>query len=139
MKYPNLSADLMQNLAALYALNITKSIEEYTQGEYKVLQYLATNRGQEVLPSMLSDALGLTTARIAATLNTLEKKALVQRKPSREDKRKVLVIATPEGILRVELKRKAIGKALSALVAGIGKKEAKELNRLLGELIKQAR
>lgn len=136
MKYPNVTTELLQNLASLYALDMSAGIAELTQGELKLLNYLATHEEEQVLPSTLSTQLSLTTARIAAALNSLEKKGHVQRVPLQQDKRKIVVTLTPTGQEHLQAKYKKITKGLSRLVADMGKKDIKELNRILAQIIK---
>ncbi len=68
-----------------------------SKGEMAMLGYFA-NEQRETTPTELSRRFELSTARVANTLNSLEKKGYVERIHDMVDRRRVTVHATSEGM-----------------------------------------
>ena len=96
MDYEELAKTL---LSRMYTLNKTRSqrnINEGMRGEGFVLQYII-RRGGNVLPSEISGFMDISTARMAAALNSLERKGLITRRIDPSDRRQILVDLTDKG------------------------------------------
>ena len=63
------------------------------RGELAILGYLH-DKQNIVTPSVLSDFMKISTARVTASLNNLEKKGFITRCHSKDDRRKVNVAIT---------------------------------------------
>ena len=93
-------AALAQEL--LHALDTTgprpphENISQTQRGEMAVLRLLARERRQ-MLAGEISRSLSMTTSRIAAVLNRLEKKEMITRLPDPADRRRVAVALTARG------------------------------------------
>lgn len=68
----------------------------FSRGEVRLVGFLYTGHGGATAGE-LSALLGVSTARIAATLKSLEKKEFICRRRDPEDRRRVLVYLTPRG------------------------------------------
>lgn len=87
-------------LKAMYMLKKTrpqKRINEAIHGEVLTLRFIHVHGGN-VLPSEISGEINVSTARIAASLNRLEKKGLITRQIDTSDRRRILVNLTDEGM-----------------------------------------
>ncbi len=73
-----------------------RKIREVSQGEMATLGYL-THEEKESTPTEISKKFKLSTARVANTLNSLEKKGYVERIHETDDRRRVKVRATEAG------------------------------------------
>ena len=73
-----------------------EGIREVSKGEMAVLAFLSFQT-TPVNPTVLSDTFNLSTARIANTLNGLEKKQFIERSHDTADQRKVTVSLTRKG------------------------------------------
>ena len=104
----------------------------------KDLLKIKLQRQQEVklkfLPTFRIQKLKKTTARIANTLNTLEKKGFIIRIQDKNDRRKILVQITPEGIRYEEGRRREALKNLTCLLEAMGEHDAKEHLRLVKKI-----
>jgi DNA-binding MarR family transcriptional regulator len=74
--------------------------EEINRSEYIVLRYLKENGAQKV--STISKELKVTASHITSVADSLEKKALVTRDRSEEDRRVVEVALTIDGKSKIE-------------------------------------
>jgi DNA-binding MarR family transcriptional regulator len=98
-------------------------------GEKFVLRYLDEKSG--ALPGEISDAIGITTARVAATLNSLESKGLVTREIDKEDRRKIIVTITPKGKEVSSLQNKEHIDHFARVFERLGEADAREYVRLI--------
>lgn len=129
-----LVSDLLMKLANLYQLVHKEHFMDVWQGELKVLVFLASEKEDYFLPSELSTKLSMTNTRIAATLNSLEKKGLIHREMSHTDRRKILVSITQSGRLLVQEKQEAVKSSVEHLVEKLGAEDTAQLSRLLGRV-----
>jgi DNA-binding MarR family transcriptional regulator len=110
-----------------------RQVQGVTQGEMALLGFLQAG-GAPMAPTDLAEKLGLTTARIANILNSLERKGLVLRSHDATDRRRVEVSITSQGsaLLRSNLDEAISG--LSELVRELGIEDAREFARITGRI-----
>lgn len=137
MDYQELASEFMHKLYILNKARPHRQISESMQGEAFMLHYLAMNHGS-VLPSEISQIMGISSARIAAALNSLERKGLITRRIDITDRRKILVDLTPEGMALAEGQHQTILEDTSELLAMLGEQDAQEYVRLTGKLAELA-
>lgn len=99
-------------------------------GEAPVLQYLS-DKGTEMNPSVLADTLGYTRPRMTRILDSLVAKGYVERKNDENDRRKVLVSATPEGIEHARTEGENSVSAVARQLSSLGESSARELLNVL--------
>lgn len=133
MDYTKLAEELFEYLKFNPKRMIENQITEATRGEIEILVYLQYSTG-EVTSGELSIRLKKTTARIANTLNTLEKKGLIMRLPDMADRRKTIVKITQEGINYESTKRTEALKNLAKLLEALGEHDAREHLRIMKKI-----
>ena len=129
-----LTEALFSSLEKLLRLSGNGTMTDLCQGELKVLRYLAECGQGYVLPSELCQALAVSSARIAATLNTLEKKHYIVRASAPEDRRKVHVALTLGGRQYIAAKQQACYAYYQQVTQQLGADDCRELARLLTRL-----
>lgn len=116
---------------------LPRNVNDISQGEMAVLAYLRHEQDY-ASAGQLSRRFRVTTSRIAAILNSLEKKEFIKRVPSHEDQRKVLVHITQEGISIAAAKhREAIyelGIFWEELLEQLGEEDSLEFVRIMNRL-----
>ncbi|MGI6230152.1 MAG: MarR family winged helix-turn-helix transcriptional regulator [Tractidigestivibacter sp.] len=111
-----------------------KKIEGATRGEMAMLGAIYSEK-REVSPKELSAMLGISTARVANTLNSLEKKGFVIRELDPSDRRRITVTLTDEGKeFFVANHREAIS-GLCQLVRDLGVDDAREYVRISERMV----
>jgi len=111
-----------------------KIIDEATHGESFVIIIIAQKNGS-VMPSEISHEMNISSARVAAALNSLESKGLITRRIDKNDRRKILVDLTPSGSqLAAERVQSVIHEATQLLMM-LGDEDAKELVRIMGKFV----
>ena len=140
MDSDKLIKELMENMQALRVASRKGEIQENIMGEMYVLRY-AKERSCKVIPSDISNALGVSTARVANALNSLEEKGFITRTIDSEDRRKIIVEVTPEGAAYVDEQMKRSKARLEELLLRLGEADSEELVRITGrlaEILKEA-
>ncbi len=133
MNYTELAAELLRGMFALSKSRPHKQVNRSMQGEPLVLQYIALQEGA-VLPSEISSTMGISSARIAATLNSLESKGLITRRIDLSDRRRILVDLTPDGRVQAEKHYQMVLKNVAGMLSALGEHDAKEYVRIVGRL-----
>lgn len=134
MNYDKLTQELFEVLRNFYYQNMYSNFSDFFHGELKMLNYIDTCENYSVTPSELCQELQMTSARVANTLKTAEKKGLIERKPSKEDKRSVFIIITEKGKKYVDEKREKLNEDISALLQQLGQHDSMELVRITKKL-----
>ena len=133
MDYTALAAELLGSMQALHKARPQKHINDSLQGEAFVLRYIALHSG-EVLPGEISSEMEVSSARIAAALNSLESKGLITRQIDLSDRRKILVGITPEGKALAEQQEQSVVEGAAKMLAQLGEYDAREYIRIMGRL-----
>lgn len=114
-----------------------EQIGKFTKGELFILDYLCDKdeTGVVVLPTELSTAMGASTARVAAILNSLEAKGLIVRLKDKDDKRKVHTKITEHGKKTVLEQRKIVRKCIEEMIKELGTFDTNEYIRISSRII----
>ena len=100
------------------------------RGELAILGYLH-DKQNIVTPSVLSDFMKISTARVTASLNKLEKKGFITRCHSKDDRRKVNVAITALGSETFVKIQENVKNNYRQLFNILGENDVKELIRIL--------
>ena len=104
------------------------------RGEMAVLRLL----GESELPLTAGDLsrdLRMTTSRIAAVLNSLQKKGLIERGGDAQDRRRVLVRLTGEGSALCEHRKACVRRRLAAIFEQLGMEDTRAFVRIMGRVL----
>lgn len=104
-------------------------VDESQRGTGFVLNYLRES-DHEVVAGELARELGVSTARIAALLKTMEKNGLILRQSSAEDARLTMVRITREGIEYNDRMWEFIVSKMELLIKKVGREELEEFIRI---------
>ena len=99
------------------------------KGKGFILAYLE-EANSEVLAGDLAKEMGVSTARIAALLKTMEKEGLISRCNSPQDARRTIVKITPAGIQWINEAREQIVQNMELLLDKVGKDDLEEFIRV---------
>jgi DNA-binding MarR family transcriptional regulator len=138
LDYIKMAKELFNDMGSVRRVNSQKSINESLQGEAFVLYYIA-KRGGDVQPGEIGSEMNVSTARIAAALNSLEKKGLITRQIDTTNRRHILVSITPEGKRTAEEHQKFALENVAKMLELLGEQDAREyvrITRKLAELLR---
>lgn len=133
MNYKDLAKQLIQTVRLLKTNKPKFVVTDVMQGGTFILQYLL-ERNEAVLPNEISNEMKISTARIAAALNNLEQKQLINREIDKNDRRQILVTLTPEGKEMAEKQRQEIENHISQMLQSLGEHDAIEFVRILNKI-----
>lgn len=137
MDYTQLAYEFMETMYQIKKLNIHKQFNESMHGEIFTLYYISQSE-ENVIPSDISNDIGISTARVAATLNSLEKKGMITRKIDPSDRRRVLVEITPLGKKEIDNHIKMIKDITINMLSYLGEDDAKEYVRIMRRLVERS-
>jgi len=103
------------------------------RGEAFALQFIAMREG-EVIPSDISSEMGISSARVAAALNSLESKGLITRRIDVSDRRRILIELTQAGKEQAQEHGRKIFQMTKKIMEYLGEDDAREYIRIMGRL-----
>lgn len=133
MFYEALAEEFFEIRAKMIKFPKNRQMSKAIQGEQFVLEYLTAHQGM-AHPKELSQAMAVSSARIARLLNHMEEKMLIVRRADGHDNRQTIVALTETGqvlgIEQHELTRKMIVEMLEML----GDEDARNFIRILKKI-----
>lgn len=133
MDYTKLAEQLLQSMFVFHRSDPQKKIHDSMHGEAFVLQCIYQHAG-ELVPGEIRDIMDISSARIAATLNSLEKKALITRQIDASDRRRILIALTPAGKEAAEAHQRAVTENAATFLRLLGEHDAMEYVRITKKL-----
>jgi len=128
-----LAEELLENMILANKSQSFAKLSKVVHGEMFALQMIALHDG-DISPSEISKIAGTSPARIAAELNSLEHKGLITREIDANNRRRILVCLTPEGIkVAAEHCQEAVQIA-GEVLAQLGEQDAREYVRIIRKL-----
>lgn len=135
-----LSDELIEVLRQYYYMKTPLGLENFMQGEMKVLSYIHyTAGGGEIATGDIVSALDMTGGRVAGILRSLEKKGFISRRTDENDRRRIMVSPTPVGSDYVENGREQLRSRLSAIINAMGGESAENFIRSMEEFVNACR
>jgi DNA-binding MarR family transcriptional regulator len=133
MDFTELAREYMEVLFKMRKRKNDKKINDSMHGEQFVLTYVSKHGGS-VIPSEISNEMGISTARIAAALNNLENKGLVTRRIDERDRRRILVELTAAGRAQEAEHARVITGMIARMLEDLGETDALEFLRILKKI-----
>lgn len=133
MDYESLAREFMDVMHRMRRRNDQRQINDSMHGENFVLSYISEHEGN-VIPSDISNAMGTTSARIAAVLNSLEGKGFISRRIDPSDRRKILIDLTDDGRAQVDTHYQMIMSYTTNMLQYLGEYDSKEYIRIIKKL-----
>lgn len=133
MNSKQLAKEFIETMAKSHREEHANNMNDSMRGESMILQYIDSH-SEKVSPSDISKAVGCSTARVAAALNSLEKKGMIEREMDPADRRRILVAMTKEGKRLTKEKTEMLLTVTSQMIEYLGEKDAKEYIRILKKL-----
>lgn len=129
MDYSKLADEFLEQMHLFRKFEPQQKINESMRGEAFVLHHIAKNN-DHIIPSEISDAMGISGARIAATLNSLQNKGCITRQIDPSDRRRILVSLTDKGREQEEAHRRMLTGTIEKMLRLLGEHDAKEYIRI---------
>lgn len=133
MNFEALAVELMETMHKIRKRKAQKQLNDSMQGENFVLFYISQHEGN-VVPSDISNEMGISSARIAATLNSLEKKGQIVRRIDTQDRRRILIDLTPAGREQGQKQLQMVMTTTTNMLRYLGEEDAKDFIRIMQRL-----
>ena len=133
MDYSALATQLIRKMVRIMHSKPHRQMSEFSGGGMCILNHLMALE-RPALPGELSAHMGISSARIAAILNNLERKGLVSREIDASDRRKILVTITESGRAQVMGKRSRMHANMERILQELGEHDAKECLRIVDRI-----
>jgi MarR family transcriptional regulator, organic hydroperoxide resistance regulator len=130
VEYEKLALEFMEIMHQMHKRKAQKLLNDSMHGEQFVLLYVSKSEGN-VIPSDISNEMGISSARIAAALNSLEGKGFVTRQIDVDDRRRILVNLTEAGHEQVKQQTQMIMNMTSNMLRYLGEHDATEFVRIM--------
>ena len=130
-----MAEELLSIRAELLHIRANQMMDNFSRGEMFVLNYLAVHGGT-AYPKDLSKGMDVSSDRIAAVLNQMEKKRWINRTVDTADSRQTVITLTDTGQQEIECRKEEIVDAVAQMLRGIGPEDAKELLRIERKIMK---
>lgn len=134
INYSALASELLETVRTLLRTTTQRRVNEFSKGEMFIMNYLVDSGGTAA-PCQLSDAMHASSARIAAALNSLQRKGLIVRHVDTSDHRRRLVTITEDGRQVVMSKRRQIQADMEQVLRQLGEHDAMEYLRILKRIV----
>lgn len=135
MDYRALAEQLVDLQTGLHQIPASRYLFALGQGTFFALNYLATHR-EVAYPKELSRNMAVSSARIAALLNHMEKQGLITRAADPEDNRQVVVSLTRQGEALIREKRAEAVEAIAETLEQLGPEDAEAYLRIQYKIIR---
>lgn len=129
MYYQEAAYRMLQAMQSTSTSPVNKNARELSYGENGVLSCLSF-RTEGVTAGELKDMLGIGASGVTNLLNALEKKGLIRREISLEDRRKIIVHISESGLSIVRHKQEEMVSFIKETLIRLGKEDTEELLRI---------
>lgn len=114
---------------------VSDLIQDGFKGLFFVLKVLETN-DNEVTAGDISLKIGVSTARTAVILNTLESKGYITKGKSNSDARKTIVKLTNEGLIALNKRKSEVIASIDDFLLTLDEEDREQLYLLLHKVLK---
>ncbi len=129
MDYGILAENMMESFGSLLQVPAIQGAIDMARGDLGVMNYLLMH-DNSAYPKQMSDVMAISTARVAAILNRLERMDLICRSPDGRDNRKIIVRLTEKGIDSIKQKRENLKQVLADVLDMLGEEDAQHFIRI---------
>lgn len=114
--------------------NLVGLIDEGYKGMFVILRILQES-GASVASGEIAKQMGVSTARVASALNTLEGKDYIKREKEKSDGRKVVISLTDKGAEALKERQKRVSEMVEPMLKNLTEEEIAVLFGLLYKLL----
>ena len=134
MDYDAVARNFLEQTLQFRKAKMNVDMFDYLKGEAFVLSFIDIHNGV-VLPGDLVKEMNVSSARIAATLNSLENKGYVTRQINPSNRRQILVEITLKGKDKAKEIRQEVLRRIAAVFRQLGEENTKAAINLVNRLM----
>lgn len=135
MEYDALAAELLECNRRLFNLKHSRQLTQMVRGELFVLNHLSEHEAEVVHSRDISNAMQVSTARMAALLKSMEEKELVTRRDDPRDNRQTIVCITEQGKESMREAQRRMLEGTARMLEAIGAEDAENYVRIQRRIV----
>lgn len=135
MDYRLKAEQLLDDEAIKSELKAIRMLDKQVSGIPFILTYLSLQQNEQASPKALSESLMVSSPRVTALLNEMEREGLVLRTPDEEDNRQVIITLTDKGRKAAEEQHEKKIREITAMLEYLGPEDAEALVRTRRKLL----
>lgn len=130
--------ELIETMQEVSRLPLHAHLSAMARGELFVLRFLERHEGT-AFPADLCQVMDVSKARVSVALHMLEEKGLIRKEEDGQDRRRIRIRITPEGMRYMQESREAAYQEAKRFFAKLGEEDAREYVRLMRRMLEIAR
>lgn len=131
--FEEIKDDLLLALADLYSNDFFDELTRIQKGEIAVLLFIYRNDGA-VNPSVISDCLSISRARVTAIITSLAEKGMVEYQRGTSDRRKLICNITKVGEEHITSKIAELENRMIKVLTILGEEKSNMLVNIISEI-----
>lgn len=126
--------EIAKELPKVQPTNFLKIVNDSNAGIGYVLKLLLSEEDHQLSAGQLSEAMGVSTARVAVLLKKMENKGLIEKKEDEADARVTLVKLSEEGKRIAALMKENMLRHIASVINKVGEEKFLQFVALLHEI-----
>lgn len=132
--FEDLKDELLVAISDLFTSDFFEQLSKTQEGEISVLLFIY-RYGEPTIPSLISECLSISRARVTAIITTLNEKGLVKLERNKVDRRKLLVSITDLGIEKIKERLDTLDTRLLKMLEKLGIEKSQAFVDTIFEII----
>lgn len=131
--FEDLKDELLVAISDLFTSDFFEQLSKTQEGEVSVLLFIY-RYGEPTIPSLISECLSISRARVTAIITTLNEKGLVKFERNKQDRRKLMVSITEFGIQEIKEKLDILDAKLLEMLERLGLEKSQTFVQTICEI-----
>ena len=131
--FEDLKDELLVAISDLFTSDFFEQLSKTQEGEVSVLLFIY-RYGEPTIPSLISECLSISRARVTAIITTLNEKGLVKFERNKQDSRKLMVSITEFGIQEIKEKLDILDAKLLKMLERLGLEKSQTFVQTICEI-----
>lgn len=132
--FEDLKDELLVAISDLFTSDFFEQLSKTQEGEISVLLFIY-RYGEPTIPSLISECLSISRARVTAIITTLNEKGFVKFERSKVDRRKLMVSITDLGIEKIKERLDTLDTKLLKMLEKLGIEKSQAFVDTIFEII----
>ena len=132
--FEDLKDELLVAISDLFTSDFFEQLSKTQEGEISVLLFIY-RYGEPTIPSLISECLSISRARVTAIITTLNEKGFVKLERNKVDRRKLLVSITDLGIEKIKERLDTLDTRLLKMLEKLGIEKSQAFVDTIFEII----
>lgn len=133
-EFVDLKDELLVAISELFSSDFFVQLTQTQQGEIAVLLFIY-RYSEPTNPSLISDCLSISRARVTAIITSLSEKGLVRYEHSKIDRRRLMVVITDKGIEKIKERLDKLENRILNILIKLGLERSQTFIDIITEIV----